>query len=68
MPETAVREIIDLCHKHDVFVSTGGFIERVLVQGDDASNNTSLNAKSSGSILSRSQLASSQFRRMIGSG
>src|SRR5438445_6297637 len=36
MPEKAVREIIDLCHKHDVLVSTGGFIERVLVQGGDA--------------------------------
>ena len=36
MPEKAVREIINLCHKHDVLVSTGGFIERVLVQGGDA--------------------------------
>ena len=36
MPENAVREIIDLCHKHDVLVSTGGFIERVLLQGGDA--------------------------------
>jgi len=36
MPEQAVREIIELCHKHGVLVSTGGFIERVLVQGDDA--------------------------------
>ena len=36
MPEKAVREIIGLCHKHDVLVSTGGFIERVLVQGGDA--------------------------------
>jgi phosphosulfolactate synthase (CoM biosynthesis protein A) len=36
MPEKAVREVIDLCHKHDVLVSTGGFIERVLVQGGDA--------------------------------
>src|SRR5213596_4332054 len=36
MPEKAVREIIDLCHKHDVLVSTGGFIERVLVQGGEA--------------------------------
>jgi phosphosulfolactate synthase (CoM biosynthesis protein A) len=36
MPEQAVRDIINLCHKHDVLVSTGGFIERVLVQGDDA--------------------------------
>jgi phosphosulfolactate synthase (CoM biosynthesis protein A) len=36
MPERAVREIIDLCHKRDVLVSTGGFIERVLVQGGEA--------------------------------
>src|SRR5215216_6677270 len=36
MPERAVRELIDLCHQHDVLVSTGGFIERVLVQGGDA--------------------------------
>jgi phosphosulfolactate synthase (CoM biosynthesis protein A) len=36
MPEQAVRNIIELCHKHDVLVSTGGFIERVLAQGGDA--------------------------------
>jgi phosphosulfolactate synthase (CoM biosynthesis protein A) len=36
MPEKAVRDVIDLCHKYDVLVSTGGFIERVLVQGGDA--------------------------------
>src|SRR5213083_3162197 len=36
MPQRAVQEIIDLCHKHNVLVSTGGFVERVLVQGDDA--------------------------------
>src|SRR3989449_4450298 len=30
MPERAVRDIVDLCHKHDVFVSTGGFIWRRL--------------------------------------
>jgi phosphosulfolactate synthase (CoM biosynthesis protein A) len=35
MPERAVQEIIDLCHKHNVLVSTGGFIEGVLAQGDD---------------------------------
>jgi phosphosulfolactate synthase (CoM biosynthesis protein A) len=33
MPERAVRDIVELCHKHNVLVSTGGFIERVLVQG-----------------------------------
>jgi phosphosulfolactate synthase (CoM biosynthesis protein A) len=36
MPEGALREIVDLCHKHEVLVSTGGFIERVLVQGNEA--------------------------------
>src|ERR1700745_610354 len=36
MPEKAVWEIIDLCHKHGVLVSTGGFIARVLSQGGDA--------------------------------
>src|SRR5438046_8832084 len=36
MPERAVRDIIELCHKYDVLVCTGGFIERVLVQGGDA--------------------------------
>ena len=36
MPEKAVREIVDLCHKREVLVSTGGFIERVLPQGSSA--------------------------------
>jgi phosphosulfolactate synthase (CoM biosynthesis protein A) len=36
MAERAVQDIIELCHEHEVLVSTGGFVERVLVQGDDA--------------------------------
>jgi len=36
MPKAAVRNIIELCHHHNVLVSTGGFLERVLVQGSDA--------------------------------
>src|SRR5215813_295585 len=36
MPRTAVRELIDLCHAHEVMVSTGGFIEYVITQGADA--------------------------------
>src|SRR5438309_5899315 len=36
MPKRAVRELIDLCHAHDVLVSTGGFIEYVLGQGSEA--------------------------------
>lgn len=36
MPEKAVRDLIHTCHEHDVLVSTGGFIERVLTHGGDA--------------------------------
>jgi phosphosulfolactate synthase (CoM biosynthesis protein A) len=36
MPARAVQDIVELCHEHEVLVSTGGFVERVLVQGDDA--------------------------------
>src|SRR5260221_14684779 len=36
MPRPVVKELIDLCHAHDVLVSTGGFIEHVLTQGADA--------------------------------
>ena len=36
MPETAVRNLIELCHHHNVLVSTGGFLEHGLAQGSDA--------------------------------
>ncbi len=36
MPRKAVKDLIDLCHAHDVLVSTGGFIEYVLTQGSEA--------------------------------
>src|SRR5438093_9540079 len=36
MPAQVVRELVEVCHKHDVLVSTGGFIERVLTQGAEA--------------------------------
>jgi phosphosulfolactate synthase (CoM biosynthesis protein A) len=36
MSARIVRELIDLCHAHDVLVSTGGFIEFVLAQGEGA--------------------------------
>jgi phosphosulfolactate synthase (CoM biosynthesis protein A) len=35
MPRKIIAEITDLCHNHDVLVSTGGFIEYVLTQGHD---------------------------------
>jgi phosphosulfolactate synthase (CoM biosynthesis protein A) len=36
MPRQAVCDLIELCHAHDVLVSTGGFMERVLTQGPEA--------------------------------
>jgi phosphosulfolactate synthase (CoM biosynthesis protein A) len=36
MPRRVVRGIIDVCHQHDVLVSTGGFLEYVLTQGAGA--------------------------------
>ncbi len=35
MPRKAVRALNDLCHQHDVMVSTGGFMEYVLTQGPE---------------------------------
>ena len=36
MPRKTVQELLDLCHRHDVLVSTGGFIEHVLTLGPEA--------------------------------
>jgi phosphosulfolactate synthase (CoM biosynthesis protein A) len=36
IPEKQLKELIDTAHKHNVLVSTGGFIEYVLTQGIDA--------------------------------
>ncbi len=36
MPRAAVAGLLDLCHRYDVLVSTGGFIESVLPQGREA--------------------------------
>src|SRR4051812_334897 len=36
MPRSVVKDLIDLCHRFGVAVSTGGFIERVLAQGPEA--------------------------------
>ena len=38
MPQKALKEIIDLAHRYNVLVSTGGFIEHVLTQGPEAVN------------------------------
>ena len=31
-----LKSILKVCHDHDVYVSTGGFVERIIVQGTDA--------------------------------
>jgi phosphosulfolactate synthase (CoM biosynthesis protein A) len=36
MPAKELDKIISLCHQHNLLVSTGGFIERVLTQGERA--------------------------------
>lgn len=36
MPRHVVKDLLDLCHAHQVLVSTGGFIEHVLTHGPDA--------------------------------
>ena len=36
MPRKIVKELIEIAHRHDVMISTGGFIEYVLTQGSDA--------------------------------
>src|SRR5918912_898325 len=36
LPRRVLREMIDLCHRYQVRVSTGGFIEYVLLQGREA--------------------------------
>jgi phosphosulfolactate synthase (CoM biosynthesis protein A) len=36
IPPRQVKELIDLAHRHDVLVSTGGFIEFVLTRGKEA--------------------------------
>src|ERR1044072_6818478 len=36
MTREAAKELIDLAHRYDVLVSTGGYIERVLAEGKEA--------------------------------
>src|SRR5438132_13032644 len=36
MPSKSLHDLIEVCHGHDVKVSTGGFIEYVLTQGKEA--------------------------------
>lgn len=36
MPRRALCDVIDTCHASGVKVSTGGFLEHVLTQGEDA--------------------------------
>ena len=68
MPRSALIEIIDISHRHDALVSTGGFIEFVLGQGTDAVTATSTRRRRSGSTSSSSPADSSRCRLTTGCG
>jgi len=36
LPSARVKQIIQICHNHELYVSTGGFVERVIVEGGDS--------------------------------
>jgi phosphosulfolactate synthase (CoM biosynthesis protein A) len=36
MPRPALKDIVDICHRYDVLVSTGGFLEYLVAQGSAA--------------------------------
>jgi phosphosulfolactate synthase (CoM biosynthesis protein A) len=38
LTKSRVKQITTVCHRHQVYVSTGGFVERVIVDGTDAVN------------------------------
>jgi phosphosulfolactate synthase (CoM biosynthesis protein A) len=48
MPRKAVKELLDLCHRYDVLVSTGGFIEHVLTLGPEVVDRYILECKEIG--------------------
>jgi len=66
MPRAAVKNIIDICHRHDVSVSTGGFMEYVLRQSPAPFATTSASAATWASTSWKFPAASSPFRWRIG--
>ena len=36
IPKTAIREMIDMAHQHDVYVSTGNWAEHLVGKGPSA--------------------------------
>jgi len=36
LPRETTKKIIDVCHDYGVYVSTGGFVERVILEGSEA--------------------------------
>ncbi|UJR07459.1 hypothetical protein I4U23_011748 [Adineta vaga] len=52
MPENRLRDLIDVAHKHSCYVSTGGYIERVLASSaDDWTNLVKFKMKYKGRIM-----------------
>jgi hypothetical protein len=66
MPDRAVQDIIELRHGHEVLVSTGVSLSAFMSKAMMPCASTLANAKSSGSISSKSQLGSSRFQLTIG--
>src|SRR5437016_4368226 len=48
LPRRTLVQLIEICHRHNVLVSTGGFIEYVLGQGVDAVHSYIQEAKAVG--------------------
>ncbi|XP_011003395.1 PREDICTED: uncharacterized protein LOC105110151 isoform X4 [Populus euphratica] len=38
MPKSSIKEVIDMAHKHDVYVSTGDWAEHLLRKGPSSSS------------------------------
>ena len=68
MPRETVRALNELCHEHEVAVSTGGFLEYVLSRRGDAVARYLTSAASSASTSSRSPPVSSPSRPTTSSG
>ena len=58
LPSARVKQIIQICHDYKLYVSTGGFVERVIVQGGEAVISIWRNARSLGLMSLKCQAGS----------
>ena len=66
MPRKAVKELLEVCHSHNVLVFTVGFIEHVPTQGPDPVGRYIEECKRLAFDIVEIRRASSLFRRTIG--